>query len=77
MFKSTREVAELLGVIPSRISKALWEGRIDRPQRGPSGAFLWTEEDVRRASWVLLRRDLDDVRAEQAAGRWQQCLRTP
>lgn len=66
MFRSTREVAELLGVLPTRIGKAVWEGRLNPPQRGPSGAFLWIEEDVRRASWVLLRRDLDDVLAERS-----------
>ena len=64
MFRSTREVADLLGVTPGRISKAVWDGRLDPPQRGPSGAFLWTEQDVRRASWALLHRDVDAHVAE-------------
>ena len=58
MYWSTREVAELLGVTTDRLSKALWDGRVKQPQRGPSGAFLWTEDDVRRASWALLHRDV-------------------
>ena len=66
MFRSTREVGELLGVLPTRIGKAVWEGRIEPPERGPSGAFLWTEKDVRQAAWVLLGRDVDEVLAERA-----------
>ncbi len=65
MFRSTKEVGALLGVLPSRIGKAIWEGRIDPPRRGPSGAFLWADDDIRRAAWILLHRDLDDVLAER------------
>jgi len=57
MYQSTRKVAERLGISPARLSKALWDGRVKHPQRGPSGAFLWTDDDIRRASWALLRRD--------------------
>ncbi len=28
---------------------------------GPGGAYVWTEVDLRRAAWVLLGCDLDDV----------------
>ena len=59
MYRSTREVAELLGVLPSRISKAIWEGRLEAPERGPSGAFLWTDDDIRRTCWVLLHCDIE------------------
>jgi hypothetical protein len=58
---STREVAELLGVKPGRLTRAVWEGRISRPLMGPGHAFCWGEVDIRQASWVLLDRDLDDV----------------
>lgn len=68
MYRSTREVAALLGVLPSRISKAVWEGRLEAPERGPSGAFLWSEEDIRRTCWVLLRRDADAFLAEGQDG---------
>ena len=67
MFRSTKEVAILLGVSPSRVSRAVWEGRLDPPQRGPSGAFLWEEADLRRASWVLLGMDLDRAVRERMA----------
>jgi hypothetical protein len=63
----TRQVASILGVRPSTVAKAVWDGRIAPPTRGPGGAFIWTEADLRRASWALLKRDLDD--AMQAAGR--------
>ena len=67
MYRSTREVAELLNVTPSRLSKAVWDRRIDPPERGPSGAFLWTHNDIRRACWRLLRRDLDTYLAKGGA----------
>ena len=66
-FRSTREVAGLLGMPPGRINRAIWESRLKPPQRGPSGAFLWSELDIRRASWVLLHRDLDIVMAERSS----------
>jgi hypothetical protein len=68
MFRSTREVANLLGITPGRISKAVWDGRLTPPERGPSGAFLWTPDDVQRACWALLRRDVDAYLAEQLEG---------
>ena len=68
MFRSTREVAKMLGIGPSRLSKAVWDGRLDPPGRGPSGAFLWTEADIQRASWTLRRRSADDVLPEAPKG---------
>jgi len=58
-YKSTRDVAKILGINPSRLARAIWDGRLDAPERSPGGAFLWTEHDTRRASWVLLGRDFD------------------
>ena len=68
-FKNTRNVAELLGVNPSRLMRAIWERRMDPPAKGPGGAFFWTQADIRRACWCLLRRDLDDVVRPGGAGR--------
>jgi hypothetical protein len=59
MYRSTRQVAKLLDVTPSRLSKAVWDGRLSEPERGPSGAFLWSDSDAQRACWTLLRCDLD------------------
>lgn len=61
LYLSTREVATLLGVNVSRLSTAVWAGRIAEPPRGPGNAFLWGPEDIERASWVLRRRSADDV----------------
>jgi len=52
-YRSSREVARLLGVSTSLLTKATWGGRIDPPQKDPSGNFLWTRADIERASWVL------------------------
>jgi len=59
-FKSTRQVARLLGILPGRLNTAVWSGRVPEPVRGPSGNFLWQEADVQRAArafglqWVQL-----------------------
>ena len=55
-FLSTRQVAHLLGVRVSRLSTAVWRGDIPEPERGPGNSFCWTDEDINRASKVLLGR---------------------
>ena len=55
-YRSTRQAAALLGINPSRLTRALWDGRVVPPVKSPSGAFLWTESDIQRASWDLLGR---------------------
>lgn len=60
-FRGTREVARMLGLNPSRLARAIWDGRLDAPLKAPGGAYLWTKRDIERASWLLLRRGLDDV----------------
>ena len=64
-FFGTREAAARLGINPSRLLRAIWDRRFDPPQKGPGGSFLWTESDIRRASWALLHRDLDDLTSEK------------
>jgi DNA-binding transcriptional MerR regulator len=59
--RSTRDVARLLGIGVSRLARAVWEGRIDPPAKGPGGAYLWTRRDIERASWALRHRSADDV----------------
>jgi len=68
-FRSTREVARLLGIGVSRLARAVWEGRVDPPVKGPGGAYLWTRRDVERASWVLRRRSAADVLPAEAGGK--------
>ena len=53
--RSTRQVAILLGMKPGALTKALWDGRVDPPQKSPSGNFLWTIPDIEAASWRLGR----------------------
>ena len=57
---NTKEAAKILGVSISRLSRAAWEGKINPPQRGPGGAFMWTVEDLQWASCVLLHCGLND-----------------
>lgn len=72
MFRSTKEVAMVLGVSPSKLSRAVWEGRLDPPERGPSGAFLWEYSDIERASWALLGMDLDRVLSKRGGDRGKE-----
>ena len=49
----TKEAARILG--------------LREPVRGPGKAFIWSEDDLRRASWLLRHMDLNDVIAERRA----------
>lgn len=52
---STRQVAKILELVPDVLHKAIWQGRVKPPQKGPSGNYLWILGDIERASWVLHR----------------------
>ena len=58
---STRQVAVLLEVKPASLAKAVWDGRIDPPAKGPSGNYLWRLNDIEKASWVMRRRAFDGL----------------
>jgi hypothetical protein len=66
-FYSTRQVAVFLGmgIRPDTIQKAIWQGRLDPPQKSPSGSFLWTERDIERASWALLHKSYEPKAGEK------------
>ena len=55
-FYSTREVAKILGIRPDSLSRIVWLGQFTPPPKRPSGNFLWTKQDIERASWALLHR---------------------
>ena len=57
--RSTKEVSRLLGVSPSRLSRAVWEERVRPPDKSPQGSFLWGPDDIQRAGWVLLGREVE------------------
>jgi len=52
-FLNTRQAAEMLGVPVARLSRAVWDGRVEEPARSPAGDFLWSPDDVEAASWRL------------------------
>jgi len=61
-FYSTREVALLiLQLKPDSLLRAIWQGRIDPPEKGPGGNYLWTVEDAERASWSLRCHDKFEI----------------
>jgi hypothetical protein len=57
---NTRDAARALGVSVSKLSRAVWEGRVDSPPRGPGNSFLWSKESIERASWQLNGKGLGD-----------------
>jgi hypothetical protein len=57
----TRQAAVILGVRPGTLTRAVWEGRLEPPAKGPGGAYVWTEADLRRAAWALRGRDLGEL----------------
>jgi hypothetical protein len=63
-YYSTRQVAGFLNIKPDTLSKAIWQGRFDPPAKSPSGHFLWTEQDIERASWVLLHKAYSPQRGQ-------------
>ena len=63
-YRSTPQAARLLGMSPSRLAKAVWDGRVDPPLKSPSGNFLWTNTDIDRASWALLHKPLERMKRE-------------
>lgn len=52
-FYSTRQVAGFLVIKPDTLQKAIWQLRVEAPQKGPSGNYLWTTKDIERAAWIL------------------------
>jgi hypothetical protein len=68
-FRSTREVARLLGIGASRLSRAVWDRRLPAPEKGPGGAYFWSDEDLERASRHFRRRDASDLLAAEGGER--------
>ncbi len=52
--KSTKQVAEILGIGVARHSQAVWAGRVPQPEKGPGNSYCWTDEDIDKASRALL-----------------------
>jgi len=65
---STREVGDLLDVSSGRLIRAVWLRHISPPEKGPGGAYLWREDDLRRACSYFLHRPLEAVLAERQKG---------
>ncbi|MFC1633649.1 hypothetical protein ACFL5Z_02300 [Planctomycetota bacterium] len=64
-YRGTREVSALIKVKPGTIIRAIWDGRLHPPEKGPGSAFLWTEDDINRASKVLVGRPYKSENAIQ------------
>ena len=58
-FYGSRQAAKILGIQVHRLQQAVWRGRLPEPARAPSGAFLWSDEDIRNASLTILKKEWD------------------
>ena len=63
--KSTKQVAQILGIGVSRLSQAVWREDIPEPERGPGNSFCWTPEDINRASWALLHKPYEPTEGDE------------
>ena len=61
---NTRGAALVLGILPSTLYRAVWDGRLTPPAKTPGGAFLWTDEDIGRARRLLRSGDASDICSE-------------
>jgi hypothetical protein len=64
---STRQVAALLGISVAKLTREVWLGRIQAPQKSPAGDHLWGRKDDERACWMLRHQDLSVLLAEREA----------
>ena len=61
-YYTTRQTSALLGVKVGTLSRALWEGRVQKPSTLPGGrAFIWDVDSINKASWVMRHRDASDI----------------
>ena len=59
---TTRQVSALFGIKVGTLSRALWEGRVEKPDTLPGGrALIWQVDDINKASWVMRHRDASDI----------------
>ena len=59
---TTRQVSALFKIKVGTLSRALWEGRVEKPDTLPGGrALIWDVNSINKASWVMRRRDASDL----------------
>ena len=53
---ATKQVAEILDVAYTTVTQALFDGKITNPKNKVGRSWVWSAEEVERASWALNRR---------------------
>jgi len=51
--KTTRQVAMELGLRPSTLNRAVYEGRVPAPPKSSAGNYLWRPKDVEAAMEIF------------------------
>jgi hypothetical protein len=52
-YLSTKDVAHLLGVKVGTLAKAVYDGRVKKPQNRFSGNYVWTQNNIKEAAKVF------------------------
>jgi hypothetical protein len=52
-YLSTRDVAHLLGVKVGTLAKAVYDGRVKKPQDRFAGNYVWTQNNIKDAAKVF------------------------
>ena len=59
---NTKGAAELLGVRPPALQRAVWDGRIEAPEKF-GRSYIWRRQQLEQAAWALHRKPLDELLA--------------
>ncbi len=52
-YLSTRDVAQLLGVKVGTLAKAVYDGRVKKPQNRFTGKYVWMQNNIKDAAKVF------------------------
>ena len=67
---NTRVAAELLGVRPPALQRAVWDGRIETPEKF-GRSYIWRTQQLEQAAWALHRKPLDELLSREKNTRGQ------
>ena len=59
-FRTTRETAKILGIMPENLLQKIQQWVIDPPSKMKSGDYLWTDDDIIRAGRAICQCDISD-----------------
>jgi hypothetical protein len=64
-YKTTKMAAKVLGLTIGQMQRAMWLERFELPQK-VGNSYLWTDEDINRASMAILGKPYEPAEAQVA-----------